>query len=506
MAEKNSRLYFGSLLMIKPRAFSMTDVVLINPGAARTIYQNLSDELSAIEPPAWLRMNAGWLRDNGYDVSIIDQDAMRWTPEQVAAHVKRFCPRLVAIIVSGQQPSASTQQMTGASALAKAIQGVPKIMVGNHPSAVPVETLVEESVDYVCDGEGPLTIAGLLNGDPISEIPGLVWRNIDREAVDYVANGQTIVSNKRADLIPIDELHGNVWGELPMSLYRAHTWQCLDGSPRSPYASIYTTLGCPFKCSFCMINVFQHSNTYRRRTPSKVVEQVDHLHRHYGVKTLKIADEMFVLDKSHYLPICEGLANLPYAAELNIWAYARIDTVRPDTLNLMRRAGIRWLALGIESGSSHVRDGAEKHLNDDDIMEVVRSIQSAGINVIGNFIFGLPDDTLESMQATLRLAKDLNCEFSNFYSAMAYPGSKLFDVADPKDLPTSWSGYSQHSHDTKPLPTATLSSSEVLAFRDQAFHDYFEDDRYLSMIDQKFGSQAVSHIRAMTAKRLPRAA
>ena len=393
----------------------MIDVVLINPGASRAIYQNLSDNLSAIEPPAWLRMNAGWLRDHGYDVGIIDQDAMRWSPEQVAEHVKKLNPRLVAIVVAGQQPSASTQQMTGASEVARAIQGVKKIMVGHHPSALPYRTVAEEDVDYVCDGEGPVTIAGILDGKSQFDIPGLV--------------SNFGICNKRAALIPIDDLHGDVWGELPMGLYRAHTWQCLDGSPRSPYASIYTTLGCPFKCSFCMINVFQHGNTYRRRTPARVVEQVEYLHRHYGVTTLKIADEMFVLDKTHYLPICEGLAKLPFSSELNIWAYARIDTVRPETLSLMRKAGIRWLALGIESGSAHVRDGAEKHLNDDDIKEVVKQIQDAGINVIGNFIFGLPDDTRESMQATLKLAKELNCEFANFYSAMAYPGSKLYDIA-----------------------------------------------------------------------------
>ena len=472
----------------------MTDVVLINPGASRTIYQNLSDDLSAIEPPTWTRMIAGWLRDKDFDVAILDQDVFRWTPEEVAEQVKKLSPRLVAIVVSGQQPSASTQQMTGASLLAKAIHGVPKIMVGNHPSALPVRTLMEEDVDYVCDGEGPLTISGLLKGDSLESIPGLVW------------DDSSIVQNPRASLIPIDDLHGDVWGDLPMWRYRAHTWQCLDGSPRQPYASIYTTLGCPFKCSFCCINAFQHSSTYRRRTPSKVVEQITHLYQMYGVKTFKIADEMFVLDPSHYLPICEGLAVLPFADELNIWAYARIDTVKPETLALMRRAGIRWLALGIESGSEHVRDGAIKSLDDDDIRGVVKAIQDAGISVIGNFIFGLPDDTLESMQATLKLSKELNCEFANFYSAMPYPGSRLFDDTKPEDLPKNWSGYSQHSADTTPLPTATLTSREVLEFRDFAFHSYFEDERYLSMIGGKFGAEAVEHIKSMTATRLSRAA
>ena len=475
----------------------MTDVVLINPGASRTIYQNLSDDLSAIEPPTWVRMIAGWLIDKGFDVAILDQDAYRWTPEEVAEQVKKLNPRFVAIVVSGQQPSASTQQMTGASLLAKAIQGVKKIMIGNHPSALPEMTLLEEDVDYVCDGEGPLTIAGILNDKPFSSIPGLVWST---------GTHGSVVHNLSAPLIPIDELHGDVWELLPMDKYRAHTWQCLDGSPRQPYASIYTTLGCPFKCSFCCINVFQHSSTYRRRTPSKVVEQIKHLYQVYGVKTFKIADEMFVLDPSHYLPICEGLAELPFAHELNIWAYARIDTVKPETLSLMRRAGIRWLALGIESGSAHVRDGAIKSLDEDDIRNVVKTIQDADINVIGNFIFGLPDDTIESMQETLKLSKELNCEFANYYSAMPYPGSRLFDETRQEDLPKNWSGYSQHSADTTPLPTATLTSREVLEFRDNAFHSYFEDDRYLSMIHGKFGAKAVEHIKLMTATRLSRAA
>lgn len=472
----------------------MTDVVLINPGAARTIYQNLSDDLSAIEPNPWTRMLAGWLIDRGFSVAILDQDAFRWTPEEVAGQVKKLNPGLVAIVVSGQQPSASTQQMTGASLVAKAIQGVTKIMVGNHPSALPVRTLMEEDVDYVCDGEGPLTIAGLLKGDALESIPGLVWNKV------------SVVQNPRAALIPIDELHGDAWGMLPMGQYRAHTWQCLDGSPRQPYASIYTTLGCPFKCSFCCINAFQHSSTYRRRTPSKVVEQIQHLYQVYGVKTFKIADEMFVLDPRHYLPICEGLAALPFADELNIWAYARADTIHAKDMDIFRRAGIRWLALGIESASEHVRDGALKHLDAKDIRETVKAIQDAGISVIGNFIFGLPDDTHESMQATLRLSKELNCEFSNYYSAMPYPGSRLFDETRFEDLPRNWSGYSQHSSDTTPLPTATLTSREVLEFRDFAFHCYFEDERYLSMIAGKFGAQAVEHIKHMTATRLRRAA
>ena len=470
------------------------DCVLIHPGAQQAIYGDLSARETAIEPPTWTRMIAGWLRDRDYKVDIVDQEAEGLSTAEVAARVEIAAPRLVAIVVTGHQPSASTQQMTGVREVVQKIRALaPIVLVGNHPSALPFRTLKEESVQYVCDGEGPETIAALLDDKHPAQIPGLVR---------LTQKGP--LKNSPAPLIDIDELHGDVWDLLPMQRYRAHTWQCLDGSPRQPYASIYTTLGCPFKCSFCMINTIFHANNYRRRTPAKVVAQVEHLYRAYGVRTLKIADEMFVLNEGHYTAICEGLAALPFADELNIWCYARVDTIKPHTLALLRRAGIRWLALGIESGSAHVRDGAEKHLSDEDIREAVKAIQAAGINVIGNFIFGLPDDTRASMWATLMLAKSLDLEFANFYSAMAYPGSQLFAEAQPEDLPDSWEGYSQHSHETRPLPTVTLSSADVLAFRDAAFENFFAGDQYLESVDRKFGSAAIAEIKRMLLRRVPR--
>ena len=138
------------------------DCLLIHPGAQRVIYGDLSTNQTAIEPPTWCRMIAGWLRDRGYSIAIIDQEAEDLSPEQVAARVEGLSPRLVAIVVSGHQPSASTQQMVGAREVAELIDftKTPTIMIGNHPSALPERTLREEPVLYVGDGEGPQTIAG----------------------------------------------------------------------------------------------------------------------------------------------------------------------------------------------------------------------------------------------------------------------------------------------------------------------------------------------------------
>lgn len=104
------------------------------------------------------------------------------------------------------------------------------------------------------------------------------------------------------------------------------------------------------------------------------------------------------------------------------------------------------------------------------------------------------------------MALELNCEFGNFYSAMAYPGSPLYTkaLAEGWPLPEAWSGYSQHSVDSLPLPTKYLSSAEVLEFRDEAFQKYFGAPSYLGLVDQKFGPETVAHIKEMTSLKLDR--
>jgi anaerobic magnesium-protoporphyrin IX monomethyl ester cyclase len=482
------------------------DLLLVNPCGRDTIYQELGQELTAVEPPLWCRLIAGYVRDHGHTVTILDAEAEGLGPDTTARAALARTPRLIGMIVFGHQPSASTQQMAAASPTIRAIKALDPqqriIIVGGHVAALAERTMAEEEVDFACNGEGPVTVEALVRtlraGEPsdFSAVPGLVWRD------------DGMVRNNPAPPLIGDldgQLHGNAWDLLPMERYRAHNWQCFGAlETRQPYASIYTSLGCPYKCSFCCINAPFGTNRYRMRSAKAVAAEIDLLHDRYGVKTYKIIDEMFVLNERHVTAICNELIARNY--DLNIWAYARVDTVKPRMLGLLRRAGIRWLALGIESGSAHVRDGAEKSLDQSEIIGIVRDIQQAGINVIGNFIFGLPDDDAETMQQTLDLALELNCEFANFYTAMAYPGSPLYGLALQKGwaLPQSWSGFSQHSYDCLPLPTEKLSAAQVLAFRDQAFDRYFSNRRYLGMAAQKFGWETRSHIERMTRHKLRR--
>ncbi len=162
---------------------------------------------------------------------------------------------------------------------------------------------------------------------------------------------------------------------------------------------------------------------------------------------------------------------------------------------------------GIESGNKNVRDAVIKgQFGQDAITKAVKMTHDAGIHIIGNFMFGLPEDTLETMRETLDMAKALNLEYVNFYTTMAYPGSQLYEdaVKQGLELPETWIGYSQFSEETLPLLTKYISSAEVLRFRDNAFQEYYSDPYYLRMIEEKFSPETVDHIKQMLTHKLYR--
>jgi radical SAM superfamily enzyme YgiQ (UPF0313 family) len=492
------------------------DLALVNPGSRARIYQSLGATLTAVENPVWAGLIATFVRRRGCSVAIVDAEADELTPGQLAERVVALKPRLVAVVVYGHQPSASTQNMTGASAAVASIKDLspstPVLMLGGHVAALPGRTLGEERCDFVARDEGLYAVVDLLEALGRTERPDLAGIR----GLAYRQNG-AVAMNPAAPLVTDleEEMPGIAWDLLPMPKYRAHNWHCFGRLERQPYAAMYTTLGCPYHCSFCCIQapfkdgeqalgLKESVNSYRFWSPRRVVAEIDHLVERYGVRNIKFADEMFVLNARHVGGICDLLIERGY--DLNIWAYARVDTVKNEMLDRLKCAGFNWLALGIEAASERVLTDVDKRYRVDEVYETVDRIRAAGINVIGNYIFGLPEDTVETMQETLELALDLNCEFANFYSAMAYPGSPLYDQAlrEGWRLPEAWSGYSQHAVDTLPLPTRHLPAGEVLKFRDRAFETYFTHPRYLEMVRARFGPDTVAHIQQMTAHRIER--
>ncbi len=502
------------------------DVLFINPDSSVQAYQGLAKVFAAIEPPTWALLLAESCRSKGFEVGILDCDAEKLMLNQSVARIEALKPRIVVLVVYGQNPNSGTTSMIGALALAKAIKNseldTKVCFVGSHTSALPMEVLAHDCVDIVLLNEGVYALHNLLKSnlkDDLSQIKGIGYkkRGPGGFAIPTLNSPQSVVPQERMD----EDLPGYAWDLLPyrvapLDLYRSHFWHAeFSHEKRTPFAAIYTSLGCSFACDFCMINIVNrvdnddnvsaaNSKGMRFWSPEWVRREMKKL-ADLGVKTLRISDEMFFLNRKYYNPILENVIAEDFG--FNMWTYSRVDTVRRDALQLFKRAGVNWLALGVEAGNQLVRQevskGSFKEVN---IRDVCKTISDADINIISNYIFGFPEDTLETMQETLDLALELNTEMANMYPCQALPGSPIYNTAKKNGwaLPDSYEGYAFLSYESQPLPTKYLTASEVLRFRDDAWKKYFTNPAYLDLVERRFGSQEKRNVMDMASISLKR--
>jgi len=497
------------------------DVLFVSPDSSFQAYQALSKDFSAIEPPTWALLLAQSCRAKGFGVSILDCTAERLSIEDSVKRIAEANPRLVCLVVYGQNPNSGTTNMIGAASLCRSLKQqypqYPICFVGSHVSALPNEVLALDCVDIVLLNEGVYALHNLLKTDLRSDLAQVKGIGYKLDGVPVLNPPERVVPQERMDA----DLPGYAWDLLPyrqrpLDLYRAHFWHAeFNHDLRTPFAAIYTSLGCKFKCDFCMINILNrvdnadsvvaaHSPNMRFWSPGFIIGEFEKL-AELGVETLRISDEMFFLNKKFFEPLLNLIVER--GLKLRMWSYSRIDTVQPHFLDLFRRAGINWLALGVEAGNQMIRHEVSKgSFKDVNIRQVARTIREHGLNIIANYIFGFPEDTRETMQQTLDLALELNTEMANMYPCQALPGSTLYYLARTNGwtLPDSFSGYGFLSYDSQPMPTRHCSAAEVLRFRDDAWQKYFSDPAFLNLVERKFGAGQRRNVETMASLKLRR--
>jgi radical SAM superfamily enzyme YgiQ (UPF0313 family) len=232
------------------------------------------------------------------------------------------------------------------------------------------------------------------------------------------------------------------------------------------------------------------------RSADRVLGELETLVEKHGVRNVRILDNVFTANTERVEEICDRI--IAKGWDLNFWAYAHVSSIRsPDMLQKLRKAGVRWLAYGFESANARVRGSVNKKTTGDATDRVIGWTRDADISIVGNFIFGLPEDDLGSMQESFDMAKTYQFEWANFYCAMAYPGTRLYDelVAQGVSMPTAWSAYGHYSRDSRPLSTKHVDWKEVVRFRDAAFQEYYEAPAYQAMVAKRFGPEAAAFVR-----------
>jgi anaerobic magnesium-protoporphyrin IX monomethyl ester cyclase len=487
-------------------------LLIVAPSSA-DLYQDLSKDLSAKEPNLWAGLLANSVRSK-CDVSIYDMEVNRPTAAEFYSDVESISPDLVLFVATGSNPNASSSAMHGATKAAECIRGLCKIaFIGPHVNALPIEVLQKHDfIDITFMNEGVYALRNIVERgtsiEALSSVKGIVYRD------------DAIKMNMAEGIVPQNlmefDMPGVAYDLMPsLDNYRTSTWHTNFKGNTSPFASIYTSLGCYSKCSFCMINSINRTsidftktadsfNIFRYWSPEYTIKQLEYLSSQ-GVTNLKIADEMFVYRPKHFMTLCELI--IERGLKFNIWAYSRVDTAKPQYLETLKKAGVNHLALGIESASQTVRQEIDKgRFKEVNIRDIVKSINDHGIGVGGNFIVGLPTDDFDSMEESYQLAVDLPLANMNIYCATALPGSPLYLQAknEGRRVPEEYSEFGFLSYNHVPDCTKYLSASDVLRFRDDFFHRYFTNESVLKRMGEAYGEVAVSNIKEMTKIKLKR--
>jgi anaerobic magnesium-protoporphyrin IX monomethyl ester cyclase len=393
--------------------------LLINPplvnGVAFTRQgrcQERDEVLGTTKPPYSLIVIASLFRKLGVDFRVIDQTAERSSTESVIERLdaESFKPGL--IVFCSTTPTLSFD--VGEMVKLKQHFGAPLVCFGPHASAAPAESMERApAVDAMIVGEpedAVVAIAQLESLTGASAIPGVVLRT----------DGTVVPHTGRGVFSGFLEMPAPAWDLLPLERYRLPL-------VNEPYVLIETSRGCPYTCDFCVVPL-HHGHKFRERPPKVLVDEIERARRDHGIRFFYLWGDTVTLNAKTFSQFCEELI----ARNLDIrWlANARADNlVDLEFVRRLKRSGCWMLSMGIESESDAMRKDMMKRLERRKIQAAFKNLREAGIKSFAFFIYGYPGETPESMEQNTRYAIELDADFANFYPAVPYPGTALYEKA-----------------------------------------------------------------------------
>jgi anaerobic magnesium-protoporphyrin IX monomethyl ester cyclase len=372
--------------------------------------QEREDVLGTTKPPFTLALLAALLRDRGHTVRLVDLTATRVSVDQLIQMLDAdgFAPTLILF------PSTTPTLDADVAAMGrlKARYAAPMFCFGPHASTTPMASMERATdVDGMFVGEpedGALALAALGSLDELDTIPSLTYRR-----------GSTIVPHRaRGSYAGFLDAPQPAWDLLDISRY---SLPLVD----RPYLMVETSRGCPYSCDFCVAPIHQ-GHKFRERSAKALVDEIERCHRELGVDFFYLWGDTVTLNVKSFSAFCDELIarNLP----IQWFGNARADNLTdPAFVRRLRRAGCWMLALGVETESEEVRKEMVKRLERQKIQLAFRNLRDAGIKSFAFFIFGYPGETVASMAQTVEYAIELDPDFANFYPAVPYPGTALYD-------------------------------------------------------------------------------
>jgi radical SAM superfamily enzyme YgiQ (UPF0313 family) len=403
-------------------------------------------------PPISLATIAAALEREGHEVEAIDAAATSYPRKRLLDEVRRNPPD--AVIWSTGTPSIA-DDLALANEIKRAAPSVKTAVFGTHVTALDEKCLRETpGLDAIFRNEPELTalawVSRLQAPERLSEVQGLSYRE-----------GDVVHRNEnRAFLSELDELPDPAWHLFDLDVYRLP----LRGDR---FLMVTPHRGCPYPCSYCTAQTY-YGAKLRRRSVERVYQEIRANVEVHGVKELFFWSDTFTLDKRYVLALSQAIEPLGVSWASN----SRVDTIDAELASAMRRAGCWMISFGIESGDQELLDAAGKGATVEEAERAVRVVKAAGIKVAGHFVLGLPGETKESLEKTLELAARLPLDFEQFYCAVPFPGSRLYEEAQRK----GWlhdADFARYRQDEAILELPGLTSEEVMAYRQAAYRRFY---------------------------------
>lgn len=399
-------------------------IVLVHPAGSNWVpgRRDITPIANRMAPLGLLSM-AAWLTRAGHRVGVHDclGPAGSAGAAANAERVLREDPELVGF-------SATTAGFLDGYAMAAHIKRrrpeVRTVFGGVHVSALGAQLLEGfPAIDFLCLGEGEVTLAELADQRAPGAIEGLVWRD-----------GETLRTNPaRIHLPDLDQLPFPAYEKLPGFPHGYHL--PLFSYIRRPGATMVTSRGCPYRCSYCDRSVFKQS--YRTNSAAYVYAHLRHLRRRFGVRHVNIYDDLFTAHRRRIGELCELLIRRPLGLQFN--CAVRVGQVDDELLDLLKRAGALQLSLGIETGSADLMAAHKPGVVIAGVKDTVRRIQARGLRAKGLFMMGLPGETEESIRQTSDLVMALNLDDMNMSKFTPFHGAPLWsDIHRQGALNEDW--------------------------------------------------------------------
>ncbi len=362
--------------------------------------------------PLGLLSIAAFLEQEGYQVKVLDllgPDAAS-DPQINAKRILSLNPDLVGF-------SATTSGFLDGYDLATHIKTLrPQVRVifgGVHISALGGTLLDQfEHIDYLCMGEGELTLAGLASGKSVREISGLAWRD----------NGSGVTNPAREHIPNLDSLPFPAYEKLagfPNSYHLP-----LFSYIQAPGATMVTSRGCPYQCSYCDRSVFKRG--FRYNSPEYIYEHMQYLRSRFGVRHLNIYDDLFTTNRKRIARLCDLLTAKPLGVQFN--CAVRVGHADNDLLAMLKAAGCLMVSVGIESGDPDLLEVHKPGVYLDEVRETVKRIQAAGLRAKGLFMMGLPGETEASIRKTSDFVISLGLDDMNMSKFTPFHGAPVWQT------------------------------------------------------------------------------